>query len=92
MDKSAETICSTSTLQVQETVAPSRFPLRLPERRLILLLGDVLALLGAGVAALAAWANLGPGLAFNRTFVTQHWPWLMGLSVAWRNLCASQDV
>jgi exopolysaccharide biosynthesis polyprenyl glycosylphosphotransferase len=91
MVKPAEDSDLTTTLQAENTAAPLRFPLGPPERRLILLLGDVLVLLSVGVAALAAWAVLGPGLTISRAFIMQQWPWLAGLGATWLILCAVND-
>jgi exopolysaccharide biosynthesis polyprenyl glycosylphosphotransferase len=70
--------------------------LRFGERRSILFLGDVLSLLCAGLAALAAWAWLAPkeagrpcNVAFGRTLLAGEVPWLLGLAGAWLLLWAA---
>jgi exopolysaccharide biosynthesis polyprenyl glycosylphosphotransferase len=62
-------------------------PLRPAERRLVLFLGDVLVLFGAGIAALAIWAWLRPDIGLNLEFIGGQWAWLLGLSAAWLVLC-----
>ena len=58
-------------------------PLRWPERRLILFVGDALLLLSSGLLALAAWAAIRRDIVPNREFISGEAPWLLGLSVAW---------
>jgi len=77
-----------SESQPLHAARPFSLPLRFPERRWILFLGDVLLLLCAGVAALATWAALSRDVAFNAEFVTRNAVWLVGLSAAWLVLWA----
>jgi len=71
---------------------PARgLPLRLTERRLVLLLGDALLLIVAGGASLAAWAAMAPHIVLDRQLLIREGPWLLGLSVVWLILWAAND-
>ncbi len=62
--------------------------LRSADRRLVLLLGDVLALLCAGVGALAAWSAVTADVAFGREALGQYSPWFLVLGAVWLALWA----
>lgn len=63
-------------------------PLRVAERRLLLLVGDCLMLLVAGIGALTAWVLVRPDAIAVRELIPQYWPWLLGASAAWLALYA----
>ncbi|MDI7274348.1 MAG: sugar transferase [Anaerolineae bacterium] len=71
------------------TSSVSGLPLRLNERRVILFLGDLLALIASGLVALGVWAGLAPGLSFDGALVARAAPWLAGLIAGWLALWAA---
>jgi len=81
MNKPTEVADSIPTLQVQKPVASSRFPLRLPERRALLLVTDFVLINAAVLFALWVWAVRGQ-MAFSREYVLSQAEWFL-LSVLW---------
>lgn len=64
-------------------------PLRLAERRLSLLAGDILALALAGMAAVAAWSWVRPNAAPATTLIAGWGRWLLVQGAAWLVLLAA---
>jgi len=67
----------------REAHARATLPLRMRERRLLLLLGDASMLLLAGVAALRAWAWIRGDASGALALAQRHWPWLATSGAAW---------
>lgn len=79
----------TSAQALQNTIEHSwflrkpRFALQLSERRLILLLGDLLLVSLASVGALIAWGIARPDVIFDRPFILEHINWFTVLPLLW---------
>ena len=76
MNKPAEAAGSPPTLQAQDTVAPSRFPLRLPERRALLVVTDFVLINAAVLFALWVWA-MRAGTTFDRAYILSQAEWFL---------------
>jgi exopolysaccharide biosynthesis polyprenyl glycosylphosphotransferase len=68
-----------------------RFQLRISERRLLLMLGDVVAVAAAVLVAIGLWALAAPE-PFDLTFVLARIHWLVILIVIWLVLAGSNDL
>lgn len=65
------------------TLRQPRLGLQLSERRILLLIGDLLLTLSAGLGALGIWRILRPDILLNWDFVLHHTNWLLTLAIAW---------
>lgn len=86
-----------STPSIQNSVEHStlfgfpRFGLQLSERRVLLLIGDLLLLTLAGLGALATWRLIRSDIVLDMTFVISHLNWLVMLAVIWSSLLFTLD-
>jgi exopolysaccharide biosynthesis polyprenyl glycosylphosphotransferase len=79
---------SSTTWEQSWEQAKPRLSLRVPDRRLLLLVGDVLFLGLAGLAAISGWSLFRPDIQLTSEFIGRNWwlPFVMGL--AWLILAA----
>ena len=68
----------------------SRLQLRISERRLLLMLGDVLAILLATGLSLRIWAFVADE-PFDMTFIAPQWGWFVVLPLLWFVLASAND-
>ncbi|MBC8099852.1 MAG: exopolysaccharide biosynthesis polyprenyl glycosylphosphotransferase [Armatimonadetes bacterium] len=68
-----------------------RLQLRISERRLLLMLGDTLAICVAVLAALAIWAQRSEGDSFDLAFVFSQSYWFFLLTFLWLLLASAND-
>lgn len=92
MSTKSETILPISVSAVEKTL---RVPLRVSERRLLLLGGDFAMAIVAGVLAVTFWFAWRPDIRWSWGLLTNYSVWIGGLALLWvviASLCGAYDL